>query len=359
MTYKPASGGTSTGHNAYNPGAAICFDCHLTANSGTMPWGYDDTFNASQIIMGYDDAQYFGSGATGRQQRYSYKASLSQKGGHFGASSSLTTPVNGSIGGLCTPCHDPHGVSPSLGGNQAYGVPLLKGTWMTSPYKDDVAPKATNETRGGGSGDDGGDGGDGVSPFKNASTPGYHIDQNTFESVSSNQWNFSSTKRVTETVDQFGGLCLKCHPKSSIAPGTNSSWKSMDRIHNTVKGWGTMGGNNNNAVHSYTCSKCHAPHNSGLQRLLVTNCLNYTHRGQVVSGGPTPPTNSGKGGGDGGDGGDGGSGSGRFPAGGGGSGGSNKGPWFFGSSSGGRACHDNTNSSGYPSNQLWNTKSPW
>jgi hypothetical protein len=45
----------------------------------------------------------------------------------------------------------------------------------------------------------------------------------------------------------------------------------------TTKGWGT------NKEHSYSCSKCHQPHNSGLPRLLQSNCLNYTHRGGRTS----------------------------------------------------------------------------
>ena len=37
--------------------------------------------------------------------------------------------------------------------------------------------------------------------------------------------------------------------------------------------------------HKFTCSKCHAPHNSGLNRLMVTSCLNSNHQGQRASGG--------------------------------------------------------------------------
>ncbi len=353
MTYKPQSGGSPANKNTYNPGAGICFDCHLTQNSGTKPWGYQGTFGATQAIMGYNDTQYFGPGTFGPQQTYTYKAALTHKGGHLMASSSLTTPVMGTIGGLCTPCHDPHGVSPAL--SQQYAVPLLKGTWMTSPYKQDFAPLAKNERRGGGKEEN---------YFSDASTPGYHIDQNTFSGDTTTRqpaggdaikWNWSSTARVTQTVDAFGGLCLRCHPKSSIGPGTNSTWKSVDRIHNTVKGWGTFGANANNAAHSFTCSKCHAPHNSGLNRLMVTNCLDFTHRGRVASGGTSPPKHALRG--------SEGQGAGQFPGGGGGSGKEPDypGPWFFGTTSSPyiRACHDNTNSDGYPANQRWNLKTPW
>lgn len=38
-------------------------------------------------------------------------------------------------------------------------------------------------------------------------------------------------------------------------------------MHRSVKGWGT------NREHSFPCSKCHQAHNSGLPRLMQTNCL--------------------------------------------------------------------------------------
>ena len=58
-----------------------------------------------------------------------------------------------------------------------------------------------------------------------------------------------------------------------------SQFRSSVRIHKAVKGWG------NNKEHSYSCSKCHQPHNSGLPRLMQTNCLNVNHRGNRASGG--------------------------------------------------------------------------
>jgi len=257
-------------------------------------------------------------------------------GGHFGASEVLTTPVMGTIGGLCTPCHDPHGVSPSLATNQQYAVPLLKGTWITSPYKEDVAPGATNECRGL-------EGQNNPDPVMcSASTPSYHIDQNTFAN-----WDFNSTASVSQSVNEFGGLCLQCHPKTSLSPDTTSTWRSVDRIHNSVKGWD----NDGNTKHRYTCSKCHTPHNAGLGRLLTTNCLDSAHRGRVTTGGRAVFINNYDG--------QRGSGSGSFPAGGGGRGEVRSLSYFFGTTSGGRACHDNTNSDSFPDEQLWNTVTPW
>ncbi len=341
MTYQPMADGSATENNAHNAGADLCFDCHVTQNAGTTPWGYQGTFNSSQPILGYYDTMRFGPGFAGAQQRFTFRQALMQQGGHLGASSSLNTPVMGTIGGLCTPCHDPHGVSPTV--NQQYSVPLLKGTWMTSPYKEDVAPGSTNECRGvkGESADQ--------PAFCGASTPGYHIDQNTFTN-----WNYTSTASVSQSVSEFGGLCVTCHPKSSLSPDTTSQWKSVDRIHNSVKGWD----NDGSTMHRYTCSKCHTPHNAALGRLLITDCLDSAHRGRVATGGRGVQGSYQEGSPDSSESG---MGSGGFPAGGGGIGedGSRTFSYFFGTTSGGRACHDNENADSFPENQLWNNVSPW
>ncbi len=99
---------------------------------------------------------------------------------------------------------------------------------------------------------------------------------------------------MTQTDAQFAGLCTQCHTKESLAPKAGQAvvpdtWKSVSRIHGTVKGWATTAsasdGNYNNTVHSFPCSKCHTPHNSLLPRPMITNCLDYTHRTRVASGG--------------------------------------------------------------------------
>jgi hypothetical protein len=97
---------------------------------------------------------------------------------------------------------------------------------------------------------------------------------------------------------------------------------------------------------------------------MVSNCLDYSHRGRVATGGPAPSkVDRSSGGRNGG-------GSGGFPGGGNGgdrgdhdsgsswSGGRNdgsSGAYYFG----GVKCHDDTNSAPYPANQLWNVKTPW
>ncbi|WP_152609947.1 CxxxxCH/CxxCH domain-containing protein, partial [Geobacter sp. OR-1] len=406
--YKPTAHTASTGeYNSYNAGAAVCFDCHNTrtqnsalALGGYSPWGYNDIFGSSQALNGYWDTPYFGAYSTISTKRFPYKGMASTRygksmakpaGGHYGVSATMGTTVSGSINGLCTPCHDPHGVSQNTTkvANPVYGVPLLKGTWLTSPYAEDVAPANTNRSRGGGSRENTLPGAGG------GSDPLYNIDQNTFQAdrthtpsaVPSRTFGLFGTSAATlqtQTAATSGGLCLTCHNQSAIAPnagGTAPTWKTTSRIHNTVTGWGSTGTNAGNAVHSYTCSKCHAPHVSRLPRLMVTNCLDVKHRGRVASGGTiaatagnNPTTNNGnmmtatavttgKG-------------AGRFPAGGARYSGTPStarypGPWAFGpttttgttpSASYTTNCHNTTATGGsawVPSNQIWNTRTNW
>ncbi|HBA72482.1 MAG TPA: hypothetical protein DCZ63_09960 [Geobacter sp.] len=373
VAYRPYSGGNAAQKNVYKAGAGICFDCHNSSAAGAAtsagsntPWGYG-TFGATQLVHGYNDNPYFGKtgGTFAKGVTYPYIGTglPTNKGGHFGKSSAMTTTPTGQIGGLCTPCHDPHGVSPGIASaDRQYAVPMLKGTYVTSFYKQDAA--AVNSAHGGG---------DNISQLANAATAGYHIDQNTLQAATTGcpttalRWNFatSASSLNTLTDTQFAGLCMNCHSKASLqntAPATTANWKSMTRIHNSVKGWATTGGGNaGNAVHAYTCSKCHSPHNSNLPRLLVTNCLDATHKNRVATGGATTigpfsgSTSSGNG-------------LGRFPGGGGaastGSRATAPGPWFFGTSGSAatQTCHDTATAGGTTFNQTsqqWNTKSLW
>lgn len=361
-TYTPTAGGSaaSPNFNAYNPGADLCFDCHNTQTKGaSIPWGYNSEFGgtAGKPVYGYWDTAYFGDGLFGPESRYAYKALHgANMGGHFGKSSAMNTTPAKQIMGLCTPCHDPHGVSTMTPANQPYMVPLLKGTWVTSPYKEDVAPASKTENRGGASSR-------GPATHSVGSTPQYRIDQNTFQ-TGSTYWAFTNGNTLQTIADtNFAGLCIQCHTKADINPNSSTTWKSMDRIHNTVKGWGGVGANASNAVHAYTCSKCHAPHNARLPRLMVSNCLDSKHRGRVAAGGAFGNTsdsdNRGAGGG-------------RGPMGGGGSGQNaiNNGPWFFSknnpptqsTTANVRTCHNVAGAGGSgttDSLQLWNTKTTW
>ncbi|MSN26516.1 MAG: CxxxxCH/CxxCH domain-containing protein [Geobacter sp.] len=339
MTYQPKAGGTAAEHNLYNPGAGLCFDCHQSASSGITPWGYNSTFSASQAILGYLDTPSFGVGQFGYQIRNPYKINVSF-GGHFGATSSLSATPSHAVGGLCTPCHDPHGVSPTLGSNKPYGVPLLKGTWMTSPYKEDncTADNATYGFISGVRGEEKPRPAAGAYAAYTSSIKSYKIDQNTFTSGS-----------ITETDQQFAGLCLNCHAKQTLSNGVTHTWKDKNRVHESVKGWKTA---NATIKHNYTCSKCHAPHNAQLPRLMITNCLDYKHRGRVTNN-PNPKLSFGYRGEEG-------YGSGHIPGIYSGRSNENSGGSTSGTgpvSSSATICHEGN--TGSNTDQYWNVKTPW
>jgi hypothetical protein len=369
-TYKPADFAGSATMVTHKAGAALCFNCHMTASAGaSLPWGYS-TFGTTGMIVSYWEKPGWegaaGVNPSGAQQRYPYKNNLDSIGSHFGVSMPMNTQAAYTIGGLCTPCHDPHGASPSLGANQQYAVPMLKGTWLTSPYKEDASPLAKNEPRGGGHDHN---------TQNIGSTMGYNIDQNTFRTGSSapfsvfNRYNVGASgagDRIMETDQQFAGLCMQCHSKESIDPDTNNAWGTYDRIHDSVLGWASASGNNaNNTMHGYSCSKCHTPHSSCLPRLAITNCLDVNHRGRVATGGGTFPSHtfSGENGG----------GQGRGPVGGGGWG---EEPDQWSNNSGGNylwgtagtssrprpaypTCHDTPTAAGAWPNEWWNNVTEW
>jgi cytochrome c553 len=196
-------------------------------------------------------------------------------------------PYSATVNSLCSACHDPHGVSTTVS-DQAYALPLLKGTWMTSPYKEDAPPPVPS--------------GDHTSkPYAGAGN--YNGKPQAWGRYNTSNWNdnhptptqpvikvnldrttFGSSTRISESDDKFAGLCLNCHNKANLTDGVKrnngaAGFKTLDRVHEAVKGWGV------NSEHSFTCSKCHQPHNSGLPRLMQTDCLDHKHRGARPSGG--------------------------------------------------------------------------
>jgi hypothetical protein len=223
-----------------------------------------------------------------------------------------------------------------------YGVPLLKGTWMTSPYKEDVSGNV-------------GDGYSGNDYYQSANNswnnpkppqmrpdgrpPGaWRTDRNTFNTTDLSLIDppIKEYDRIAEGPETFAGLCLRCHPKSSLTDEEpqNTAFKTVDRIHESVMGWGY------NKEHSFTCSKCHSVHVSALPRLMKTNCLDFKHRGRVASGGsPGSGVNNYFG---------------KFPY----------GWWTKGAYSQGSTgtCHGAATangSDGWPANQSWNDVTPW
>ena len=339
VSYKPYSAGSKAHKDKRSAGASICLDCHMNPTASQTPWGYTSTYGATQQILGYWDSPFMSYSTCGPEQRYPYKKKNGVSGGHFGASYAMSSTPTSTIGGLCTPCHDPHGVSPTLGANEQYAVPLLKGTWVTSPYKEDVAP-ANNTWLTNFAGY-----GEGVQ---------YHIDQNTFGSGI-----LGAIAGMSQTINQSAGLCLGCHPQSTLtapaSPASPNPWKSKNRIHESVKGWKTS---DSTVEHNYSCSKCHAAHTSSvLPRLMVTDCLDSAHKGRVGYN-PSPVIAASSGG-------DGGSGSGRIPGSYGGGGWDDYPMGLPGLSAPGNVsvtCHDSANANGYGTdgtNQSWNTVTPW
>ena len=249
MTYSPSANTDIQSSNPYSAGAGLCLDCHETGTPGTTPWGYNATFGASQPVMGYKDTPRFGAGVKGSTSRHTERQNRTEIiSSHLKAGSLLNYSTVTGINGLCTPCHDPHGVSPGLGERRAYAIPLLKGTWLTSPYREDTAPGKGSFPKSGGAGV----AGTARGPVSMQGMQ-YNIDRNTF----------GLDSRIRETETEFAGLCLKCHPR--VKPSGESR---SDRVHRSVKGWG------GNKEHAFPCAKCHQAHNSGLPRLMQTNCFN-------------------------------------------------------------------------------------
>ena len=327
VAYKPYTGGSTATKNKRNAGASLCLDCHMNATASQTPVG------VHLHVRGHPENPRLLGHRLFRAWHLRLPHPVSLQG--------RDRAPGGSFRGIHVDCRFPHQChrwplyplprsprrEPDARANQQYAVPLLKGTWLTSPYKEDTAP-ANN----------------GPGTAINEGVP-YHIDQNTLASGA-----------VTETVNQFAGLCLTCHAKGDLTNGSNHTWKSKDRIHEAVKGWKTANGT---IQHNYTCSKCHSPHNSWLPRLMLTNCLNNTHKGRVVYN-PAPALSGG--------------GSGDYsscssdigacgdwdtwPGWGSGSGGGNF-PGRFGGSADGIGSNPITCHEGNSSDQTWNVVTPW
>jgi predicted CxxxxCH...CXXCH cytochrome family protein len=292
-TYTPTAGSGSP--VSWSASADLCWDCHLGDEDGPKTYA---NFGNNAPIRGYYDPGRWRSTDTWTPS-FTYKTAGSgngagsQKGGHFGASSALTTTTATAISGRCVECHDPHGVNPSKTDAQ-YMVPALKGTWLTSPYKEDRAggnlPGGTSNAQdalntrtpsgyrnrpatrenprfdynnppivgagyGTGTGPGWGTGSNGWN--------GYFIDDNTFgtnltygsggsvvdvsnPSSSVHTWIPTSVNRITETTAQFAGLCLSCHTNTAPGGAVDSIREVSDttttptiHVHRTVKGWDT------------------------------------------------------------------------------------------------------------------------
>ncbi|HEX9860222.1 MAG TPA: hypothetical protein VGB23_03395, partial [Nitrospirota bacterium] len=214
------------------------------------------------------------------------------------------------ITGRCTVCHDPHGVLPSKT-DAAYMVPALKGTWMTSPYKEDRAPAGPTSLRptantyewqwqsrrnfgaprfnprfdynkpplvGAGYGT--GYGASNWAAPGGTGGYGYFIDDNTFgtsvtfatsgtaitdQNMRSGWYPSTATvtaNYMTETETQFAGLCSTCHfanagAKTALIDVTSNNGTTTVEAHKAVKGWGAAGTTTTSDIFKNTDSANH------------------------------------------------------------------------------------------------------
>jgi len=263
---------------AYSAATDLCFDCHL-GDDANAPKDYTN-FGAARAVHEYYDAGRWGTSDTW-SPTFSYKNgdnSGNMRGGHFGASSALTNSASG-INGSCMACHDPHGTPTGgyigTGTTRARMAPALKGTWMSSPYKEDrvadTGSATDSNTYGGvlngnangsqaritpafaynnpanlGAGFGTGNNSFGTYAAGGSGYDGYFIDDNTFGSTyasssNCNPWRDDgaiSATHISEGVNDFGGLCLECHTATNLQNINYSNGTDANiYVHNTVKGW--------------------------------------------------------------------------------------------------------------------------
>ncbi|GAB4264299.1 MAG: hypothetical protein Kow0092_15860 [Deferrisomatales bacterium] len=251
-----------------------CWDCHLNDENSPM--------QAASYLAGDWVRDYYGDFRWGLNDgsgfQLDHMSTFAYKDGrflssHFYPSKRMISETNWVRSPItCTDCHDPHGVDPTLPDSD-YMVPLLKGTWLISPYKEDRTPQANFVSQ---MLDPGYSGGkerlpDHVPPqgakrprpnpelpFNNPPDPGqgypndtggtghegYFIDGNTFGVYNPRTGRPGAIRDwkdykdgsgglqanyIREDISQFGGLCMNCHDRQTL----ESVWTG----HGTVKGW--------------------------------------------------------------------------------------------------------------------------
>lgn len=257
-------------------------------------WGCHDTAGVKDY---FGDSTVAGSHWTGTQKSaFGYKQRTYQS----------EHEVDGTATGIkCSICHNPHGGEVA----SQYYTPLLRGSWMTSPYLEDrtcslsgtalptvyyssssgytttnhqgprvEVTKAYNlpSEYGNGYGASGGNGHN-----------GWFIDDNTFGTSGSGMGGSVTVGHISETASQFGGLCANCHAGTPDTGGTVASMQTYlagnaaggnllaqglgmtnwgAAIHNTVKGWAATGptsdqvnATNNPNMHQFQSSNSSSP----------------------------------------------------------------------------------------------------
>jgi len=223
----------------YTSEEELCWGCHA---DGMDYYGDNNDGNDSGAVA--DSYEWEG---TWNKSIASYKAGSFISSHFYPSKDGGVTWSGGSPSGTrsnvyCSTCHEPHGVSSANDTNHAYRVPILRGTWLTSPYKEDRAPGSTSAATYNNASDpfgafprqvsdkyqaDVASGAGYTSDSYASGYDGYFIDRNTF----------GASTYITETESQFAGLCANCHAKADLASVGSNSWTG----HNTVKWDNTTG----------------------------------------------------------------------------------------------------------------------
>ena len=219
----------------------LCWDCHVEGmdyfGDNGVGGDWEGTWNNPDMVATYKGGPT-GYYVTSHFHPDSYDATGSPTGGR-------NTEV------YCSTCHTVHGVKANEIDLQ-FRVPILRGTWLTSPYREDRAPGTSHTTPYGdlsglpNAGDVFGplprtdtdkdaadiEPGGGYSGVYTKGWDGWFIDQNTFGTN-----NYITTVAPQVDSTQFAGLCLTtdCHEQSVLI---GLAWKG----HHTVAGWDSVGG---------------------------------------------------------------------------------------------------------------------
>jgi hypothetical protein len=118
------------GNPTYTDETQLCWGCHPDG----MDYRGDSITPGNTEWQGSWDNPYYDYKDGGFRSSHFYPNRASM------AESWTTTPTGALRTNLtCSTCHDPHGVD-STATYPTYRVPILRGTWLTSPYLEDAVP---------------------------------------------------------------------------------------------------------------------------------------------------------------------------------------------------------------------------
>jgi hypothetical protein len=182
------------GNPTYTSEEQLCWGCHPDG----MDYRGDDSDTASSDLAEWqgtwnNSTHTVKTGGFRSSHFYPNRANM--------ANSWTSTPSGDRTNISCSTCHDPHGVDTS-GNFPSYMVPILRGSWLTSPYLEDSPPEGyqadtywewRNQANDTPSGEVKGarmspdladnrapDKGHGYAANSDTGMPGYFIDDNTF-----------------------------------------------------------------------------------------------------------------------------------------------------------------------------------